>query len=316
MLYRRKELPKRSKDDNRVAITRYMHKFVHQRNEVKRFKWHEKHFLFTCMYVMTYDGGKRFDLLSIPEAKEWAFDYLLLIYLGKNRKIDFSVPARDYNGRISNSLKRKHMTFFWKCMDEWKQKLESGEGVYCGILRNEYQRKIAWYERMPITKPQKIQRQVYVLATFFHIYYIIRMYFDEIPGKFEMEEIDGFKVVADIYTYCHVLSRHYFWMMREGGATLNDDIEMLDIKDLPKSLLSMVRKYCSCVHLTRQTEYLLFEYNQTKYVLWFHQYGYVSSAKIEGLQIRSFYKCESEQDILKYKGKRMHRIDENLVCYE
>ena len=315
MLYKRKELPKRSKDDDRNAIKRYMHKFAWQRNEIKRLKWHEKDFLFSRMFIMTYDGGKHFDMLSIPEAKEWVFDHLLLVYLGTSRKIDFSVPARDYYGKIPNGLKQRHMAFFWKRMEEWKQELESGKGVYCSILRNEYNRKIAYYKSLSIPSQQKIQRQVYVRATFYHIYYIIRTYFDETPGKFEMEEIDGFKVVADIYTYCHVLSRHYFWMMREGGATLNDDIEMLDIKELPKSMLNMVRKYCSCVHLTRQTEYLLFDYNQTKYILWFHQYGYVASANIEGFQIRSFYKCESEQDLLKYEGKQMYRIDENLVCF-
>lgn len=314
MLYKREQLPKHSFDDGRVAITRYMHKFTYQRNEIKRLKWHEKHFLFTCMYVMTYDGGKRFDLLTIPEAKEWVFDHLLLIYLGTNRKIDFSVPAQDYYGKIPDRLKRKHMVFFWKCMEEWKQELESGRGVYGGILRNEYHKKIAYYEQMSIPKPQKIQRQVYVRATFFHIYYIIRMYFDEKPEKYEMEVIDGFNVVADIYTYCHVLSRHYFWMMREGGATLNDDIELLETSELPKSLLNMVQKYSSCIPLTRQVEYLLFEYRHTKYILWL-KFGHIESANIEGFQIRSFYKCETEKDILKFEGTTMHKIDESLVCF-
>lgn len=314
MLYKRLELPKHAKDDNRVAITRYLYKFVNQRSEIKRLKWHEKDYLFSHLRIITFDGGKRYDLLTIPEAKEWAFDYILLIYLGANRKIDFSRQAYDYYGRVPDARMKQHRNFFWKRMKEWKQELESGKGVYCGILRNEYQRKIKSIEQMPITEFQKNQKRLYVRATFFHIYYIIRMYFDENPNKYDMEEIGGYQVVADVYSYCHVLSRHYFWLMQEGGASLNDDIPILDIKNLPYSLLNMVKLYCTQASITPQTECLLLEYDHVNYILWL-KYGRIASANIDGFQIRSFYKCETEKDICKYDGKTAFEIGEKLKCY-
>lgn len=314
MLYKREELPKHSRDDNRVAITRYLHKFVNQRSEIKRLKWHEKDYLFSHLRIITFDRGKRYDLLTIPEAKEWAFDYILLIYLGASRKIDFSKPAYDYYGLISNARKIKHRIFFWKCMEEWKQELEAGKGAYCGVLRNEYQRKLKSIEQMPITKIQKNQKRIYILATFFHIYYIIRMYFDEKPSKCDVDNIGGFNVVADIYTCCHVLSRHYFWLMQEGGASLNDDIPILNIKSLPSSLLGLVRLHCTKASINQQTEFLLFEYDNVKYILWM-KYGRVDSAKMEGFQIRSFYKCETELDLNKFDEKIAIEIDEKFKCY-
>lgn len=314
MLYKRKDLPERTSKQAQIAVQRYLYKFYNHRSEIKKLKWHEKHYLFSCMHTMTYNGGEKFDMLSIPEAREWAFDYLLLIYIGKSRKIDFSVPARDYRGRVSESRKRKHMAFFWKCMDEWQNELESGKGIYCSVLRTEYLRKVKWYESKPIPSSIKRQRIVYMRATFFHIYSIIRMYFDEKPDKYAIETIRGYHVIADIYTYCHVLSRHYFWLISEGGASLNDDIDILDMNNLPDSLLNLVHLYSLCTPLTPNTEYLLFAHKGIKYIMWL-RYGTVASAGMKGFQIRSFYKCETEQDLQKYEGKYMRKIARNLICY-
>lgn len=314
MLYKRTELPKNIKDDDRIAINRYLYKFFYQRKEIGRLKWHEKDFLFKSMYIMTYDGGKKIDLFSISEAQEWAFQYLILIYLGRNRKIDFSKPVYDYYGLVPKELKKKHKTFFWKRMEVWKNELELGKGKYCGVLRDEYIRKIKNINEMSISKIQKVQKQIYIRATFYYIYYIIRMYFDEKQKKYDLEVISDVNVVADVYSYCHVLSRHYFWLMIDSGASLNEDIPILDIKNLPQSLLKLVRLHCKVAPLSVKTEYLLFEYGHIKYILWL-KYKKIDNTNKVGLHIRSFYKCIAEYDLDRYKGKRIEKIGENLVCY-
>lgn len=314
MLYKRVDLPKHMNDDGRIAIERYLHKFFCQRGEIARLKWHEKDFLFNCMYIMTYDGDKKFDVFSIPEAKDWVFHYLILIYLGENRRIDFSQPAKDYYGPVPNALKKKHSDFFWKSMAEWKVNLESGKGKYYGVLRTEYFRKINYVNGLNISKQQKLQKLLYFRATFYYIYYIIRMYFDENPQKYEIEVINDYNVVADIYSYCHVLSRHYFWLMVEKGASLNENIPILDIKNLPHSLLTLVRLHCRVTPLNVKTEYLLFEYCHIKYILWL-KYKKIENTTVMGFHIRSFYKCIVGCDLDKYQRKRVEKIDENLFCY-
>ena len=70
--------------------------------------------------------------------------------------------------------------------------------------------------------------------------------------------IAGFDIYADIYTYCHVMSRHYFPHMNNGiGGTLNDNIPYIDIFELPSSLLRLVCEYATVGDITENTEYIL-----------------------------------------------------------
>lgn len=318
MLYGRNELPKSVADDKHVAISRYMFKFFNHRTEISRLKWHEKFYLFSHMYIMTDDNGKKFDLFQIPEAQEYMFDYLTLIYCGKSSVIDFTRRAFDYYGEIPEATRKKHSEYFWKRLNEWRVELSSAKGIYLGLINVEYQRKLSlWREYRKakrITAQKLVQKEKYMLAAFHHIYYMVRLYYDEKTDKFDLINVDDFDVVSDIYTYCHVLSRHYFPVMMDEAATLNDDIPILDIKNLPHSLLKLVQSYCKNKALTTDNEYLLFEYTNQKYILWL-KYGFVSSAKVNGFQIRSFYFCQERRDLDKFVGKTRVAIDNNLSCY-
>jgi hypothetical protein len=140
------------------------------------------------------------------------------------------------------------------------------------------------------------------------------MYFDEKPEKYDLEVISDVNVVADIYSYCHVLSRHYFWLMVEKGASLNENIPILDIKNLPKSLLNLVKQSSKVISLNLQTEYLLFEYNGTKYIMWL-KYKTIDGTNVKAFHIRSCYKCTEDHDLSKYEDKIAYNIGENLFCY-
>lgn len=260
MLYKRIDLPKSIADDKHVAINRYMYKFFNHRKEIAHLKWHEKFYLFSHMYIMTDDYGKKFDLFLIPEAKEYMFDYLTLIYCGKSSVIDFTQKALDYYGEIPKSTRALHCKYFWKWLNEWRVELQSARGVYLGIINVEYERKMSlWREyrkAKKISAQKLVQKEKYILATFHHIYCMIRLYYDEKADKFDLINIGGYYVVADIYSYCHVLSRHYFPVMMGEDATLNDDIPILDVKNLPLSLLTLVQSYGEKKALTGGTEFL------------------------------------------------------------
>lgn len=318
MLYRRVELPKSMADDKHVAIKRYMFKFFNHRTEISRLKWHEKFYLFSHMYIMTDDNGKRFDLFQIPEAKEYMFDHLTLIYCGESMVIDFTRRSFDYYGEIPRLMKVKHSKYFWKWLNEWRQDLSSAKGMYLGVIDVEYKRKLSLWrgfrKAKRMTAQKLVQVEKYMLATFHHIYCIVRLYYDEKIDKFDFINVNGFDVVSDIYTYCHVLSRHYFPGMMDEDATLNDDIPILDIKNLPLSLLKLVQFYGMNKALTTDNEYLLFEYGNQKYILWL-KYGFVTSAKVNGFQIRSFYSCREQRDLDKFVGKTRVAVDNNLSCY-
>lgn len=123
-------------------LKRYIYKFEYHRSEIKRLKWHEKDFLFEHMRMLTKDNDNyKIDLLNIPEAKDFVFYMLILIYTSERQTIDFSMSAHDAFGKISKKRKIQHKDFFYRCLTEWTNLLNSGKGPYMTVLKPLYQTK-------------------------------------------------------------------------------------------------------------------------------------------------------------------------------
>lgn len=81
-------------------------------------------------------------------------------------------------------------------------------------------------------------------ATFYHVYYHVRKYFDEMNVKAETCVIGGINFYADIYSYAHILTRHYYPKMNNSvGGSLNNKIPVLDVWNMPSSLLELIKQY-------------------------------------------------------------------------
>lgn len=320
MLYSRKDLKGEKDGPDKVSVQRYLYKYNH-RPELKKLKWHEIDYLFKSMFILK-DANKNFvfNLLLIPEASYYMLDYLILIY-GENN-FDFSKKASDFTGIIiSHKKQSKYQSFFWSNLNRWCAELDKGKGKYCSILKPEFARKIKDLKQLKdsrqIDSRIYILREIYIKAMFFHIYYKVRYYFDEKKGiKAEKRTINGINIYADIYTYCHVLVRHYFPGMNKGniGGSLNDKIPCIDIEELPDSLLKLVELHNKIVPLTSKTEYLLYLIQNNKYIMWlkYCKIGILKNKK--GFEIRSFYKCTRQNDLEKYKNKsnKVLQINENI----
>lgn len=310
MLYTRTELKEMNTFEKcKIPLERYMHKFVCERNNIKRLKWHEKNFLFDNMRILRDDNNNKvFDIFSIKEAKDYAFNLLILIYAtGKDGIIDFSKNVYDYDGYILDEERKRHKTLFEELMLDWSEQLNSGKGLYITILKPLFNRK--WKEVNNLTEnPIVISgKTTYMKAVFFHIMYKVRLYFDEKPQKEKYDKIviNNINVFADIYTYCHVLTRHYYPLMNSKvGGTLNENMPFVDVNNLPKSLLSLVVAYNKINPITIKTEYLLFEFQQVKYIMWL-KYGQTNYCIENSLIVRSFYKCEEKRDLEKFSKQQI-----------
>lgn len=242
MIYSRRELKDLEFEDCGVAMQRYLHKFMYDKKNFKRLKWHEKDFFFQHLQILrNYNDKKGFDLLTIPEALDYLFEKVIVIY-ASNGKIDFGRKTKDYDGVIKKKLRQKHQYLYWKELIKWKQSLEKGEGIYNSVILPMRNRKLKeldiLFSSRIITKQAQIQRRNFIDTTFYHICYKAKCYFDELKEKRICKTIEGYEFYADIYTYCHVMSRHYFPQMNNGiGGTLNEDIPYIDIFELPTSLL-------------------------------------------------------------------------------
>ena len=60
MLYTRTELKEMNTFEKcKIPLERYMHKFVCERKNIKRLKWHEKNFLFDNMRILRDDNNNK-----------------------------------------------------------------------------------------------------------------------------------------------------------------------------------------------------------------------------------------------------------------
>ena len=207
-------------------------------------------------------------------------------------------------------------------MEKWSKRLEDkGGGPYLTVLNPLYKVKYKELESLYLSSAINMddlqERILYMKSMFFHTMYNARVYFDEKPSdsKCVHEVINGCDVYADIYTYCHVFIRHYYPQMNiDGiGGTLNSNIKAIEMRDLPVSLLRLVRLHSEFSGLTSQTLYLLYEFEREKYIMWlkYKNLGYKDKGK--GIRICSFYKCIHPRDLSKYVDKTPHDVIKDLI---
>ena len=274
MLYTRKELTKEGSIDKHIAVQRYLNKFINHRKEINKLKWHEKDFFYEHLMILRNNAGELgFNIYSIPEAKNYVLYRLILIYAANNNTINFNKQAFEYDREIPKKEKKQHKKIFFQLLGEWTKELESGKGQYLMEIKPLYERKLKELKKLKeqkkIDQQTFVSRHIYMRATFYHVYYLVRKYFDGMKFKAESCTLCGIDIYADIYTYAHILTRHYYPSMNDGiGGSLNENISILDVWNLPSSILELVKLYAKVKTITTKTEYLLFIIENKKYILW------------------------------------------------
>ncbi|GEM_PF-737047 len=317
-LYTRQELTTMDFDNRQKAMQRYLHKFINNRKEISKLKWHERDFFYEHLEILRNDKGQiAFDIYSIPEAKDYALYKLILIYVCSNNTIDFNKKAFDHKGKIDKNKRMQHKRIFFRLLENWTKELRKGEGQYLMVIKPLYEKK---HKELQKLRTQKIinystfiSRDIYMRAAFYHVYYHVRKYFDEMKVKAETCAICGINFYADIYSYAHILTRHYYPKMNcDIGGSLNDDIPILDVWNMPSSVLGLVKLYAGKKTITASTQYLLFIVDNERYILWI-RYGKITLLSNQiGMEVRSFYHCKEQQDLEKFDGKTVIEIDEHL----
>ncbi len=289
-------------DSNEIDVPaqRYIHKFEVHRNEVARLKHHEKDFLFRILSTLHRETGRDvYDLFHIPEAKEFVFDRLILAHA--NQIMVFEGHIRGPYGELSEAEKRRNKSFFYSYLGTWRIQIEKGKGPYFSIIKPIIAKKLddwqEWAHYNNYSQAALIKKTVFIYAIFYHIYYRVKLYFDERPIPAVIKKIGGFDVVFNVYSFVHILSRHYYPNINKDiGVSLNTELEGVNLDYLPDELLSLVEKHNQLPPLTRNTEYLLFSADADHYILWL-KFKRLNETKSKGFEVRSFYKCEEQRDL-------------------
>ena len=143
---------------------------------------------------------------------------------------------------------------------------------------------------------ERDKKIVFIYAIFFHIYYTVKKYFDEKPKPYIYKVVGGFDVIFNVYSFVHILSRHYYPTMNKDIKTsLNDSFE-IDLDYLPDEILPLIDQSNSLYPISQDTEYLIYLIGTDYYILWL-KYKKLNETKKEGFEVRSFYKCEDQRDL-------------------
>lgn len=287
-----------------TPLKRYLHRFLYERKKISKMKLHEKDFLFEAMHCI-YDskGRKSFNLFRIPEASEYLFYWIILLHSNTTMVFDGKITAEDGSILTKKEVK-KNKRFFYGYLQVWKKQIESRASVYFNVINTEIKRKLKNWKEYGVHNGLSAyaikQKEIYIYACFFYIYYNVKLYFDEISKPYVMKIICGYDVVFNVYSYIHIYSRHYIPNMNiDIGLSTNPELPSVDINELPISILLLIENYAKVFPLTIETEYCLFTYLGNKYILWL-KYKLLNDTKRYGFEVRSFYKCIEERDLTKF----------------
>lgn len=305
-LYTRKELYYISFKDAQVPLQRYLFKFENQRKEIAKLKLHEKDFLFMAMLSLHKVSGERaYNVYKIPELKECLFNWIILLHSNMTMVFDGYVPGAG-NAPLTVNEKRKNKRYFYECLQVWKNQIASARGAYMSVITPAINEKLKnWKEysvSVHLTVDQLKQKELFIYACFFRIYYHVKLYFDELPQPFVLRTINGIEVVFNVYSYVHIYSRHYIPNMNQdlGIVSLNPEIGSIDLDDLPDSILDLLERYNVGNPITCKMEYCLFTWKDSRFILWL-KYKRLNETKSFGFEVRSFYRCTEDRDIEKFK---------------
>ena len=314
MLYSNKEI-KSIGFDHQTAMQRYLYKYTCQKKDFHRLKAHEKDYVFSWMEtIYTPKGDKAFNLYEETEASEYLFYKIFLTY--KEGIDSFDGQFDGPNGKISREQVLKDKEFYNKYYHKWKSAIETHKGPYLSIIAPMLYIKLKEIKKIFKTEHELLLMEKYCYSIFFYIYYQTKLYFDENNKKFIAFNIREYSFVGNVYTYCHILSRHYFPIINEKlDVSMNDNNTIINPKNLLEDLKAIINKYYTiCNSINEKTETLLFKIDQKKYILWIKYKQLDELSKAMGFEIRSFYKCERERDLSLFNNTIDIKIEDNLIC--
>lgn len=322
MFYDYKQIQTLNPDDAKIALERYLHKFINHRSEIKKLKTHEKDFLFYNMSMLRNEKNEyAVDLTLITEASEYYFNRLILTYF---ENLDFNKPTKNHFGQNIDSLSmEKDKNYFNAYYDQWRIQLDTRKGKYLNIVHTELNKRIkelcSEFSGKKINETQYNYQFKYTYIIAFFIYYKVKLFFDGLNDKFVCLNVAGDKIIINIYSFVHTLYRHYFPSMNSGtvNRSINDPLPFLDIKNFPYSVKDFLNMYFNCnkAKLLPSDEYLLFSFKRTKYIIWI-KYGKLDDlGGNNGFEFRTLYKCSEKRDLDKFCGLTEHKKNLDISFY-
>lgn len=314
MLYTSEQIRSFDINQHRDAVERYLHKFSRPK-EFCHLKLHEKDYLFRWMKLRKDDSDNLFyNMYKMSEAAEFMFNEIILTY---GEDVDsFSRAFYGPFGKLSAKQVRKDQRFFNEYLHLWKNQVQMCKGPYLVVIKPLLRNKLKELKIICMPEQEYRNREKYFYASFFWIYYRAKLYFEEKGQSFLLFKVQQYSFVANIYSFCHILSRHYIPSMNVGlSTTINSDIPCIDINNFLESIKNMVLIYFEKdPYIDNDKQYLLYKINGERYILWIKYKNLNELSHKKGFEIRSFYRCERIDDVSKFDGAKDVEFADGCYC--
>ncbi|GEM67171.1 hypothetical protein SMI01S_07770 [Sphingobacterium mizutaii NBRC 14946 = DSM 11724] len=334
MIYNKFDLENKNIQFLHSAVQRYLHVFHTDKKKFKKLKTHEKDFFFSNLII--FEEKKdcvpleleikfskssdlyyflqrkkllkfKYDLYDIQEADEYLFYRLILTYF---KNLYFQSPVKGPYGNLTTSEIQRDRKYIERNLKSWLKILKSNSGRYIPFILNEYNRKVKILDKLrfeeKISSVDYLYKEKQLQLVSFHIYYLVKFWFDNINTSYYKFIICGIEFVFDVFSYVHILSRHYMPSVNNFlvDVTFNTELDLIDIRNIPYSIEEILRHYSFIFPINIDDQYILLEFRKDIYILWI-DYRTLDHLGIKSkvMQIRTFYKC-GERDKEKLKGKK------------
>ena len=318
MLYSSEQIRSFNIYQRRDAVGRYLHILFLKPKKFHSLKLHEKDFLFRSMKTIQDDYGHLvYNLYKMPEAIEFVFFDIIQLY---GEDVDsFSRAFYGPYGKLSANRVRKDQRLFNEYLQIWRNLIQESRGPYLVVIKPLLNNKLKELKCNCNSDQEYKNREKYCYAVFFWIYYRARLYFEERKQNYLSFNILGYTFVANIYTYCHIFSRHYVPSLNVGlDCTMNSDIPCIDINNFLESIKNLILLYFNQdPKIDEEKEYLLYRLNGKKFIIWIKYKRLNELSHQKGFEVRSFYKCEKKEDLDRFiETKEVEFANDCYCCIE
>lgn len=324
MLYTKQQLEAiKGRDEENVATQRYLHKVG--RGEYKKLLPHELDFItlrLPSIYTEKDCLNPAFNIFEIEYCAEPLFRRLILTYF---ENLDFLKPVSIGYRNLNDAEIARDREKFHELVGNWNSRLQFGSGdAYLHEVKIEYNRKT---ELLNITFKNGIfggrhlhERELLKqkLAAFY-IYHLTKVFFRSHRINHVTFQVFGATFTVNIYSYVHIVSRHYIPKLNgiDTEKSFNEEITCIDPFNLPYSIRDLIVDYAAKApaDYILNPEFMIFSQDTSFYIIWW-KHKKLNDLKFQfGYEVRTLYKIEAERDKKKINHNNFYQLNDRIKYF-
>ncbi|RYY38105.1 MAG: hypothetical protein EOP46_00090 [Sphingobacteriaceae bacterium] len=322
MLYSKQQIVTFNNAEHNIAIGRYITKLLKQ--ETQKLLPHECGFLCSCLpYIFKEEQFDQpaYDIYNLTFLREALLKRLILLYLDN---LDFLSPVYNGHKNLSKQEIEIDKSKFKELIEDWERNLINGSNnIYLHEVKIEYHRKLkilySQFSQGYLGRHFYNRKILEQKTAAFYIYFIVKAFFKNNKKNWVSLQFAGHTFVINVYSYVHILSRHYMPKFHgiDAEKSFNRELVGIDIFDLPNSLSNLITDYFANAPkgYFLNSEFLIFSQGTEYYIIWWKLKNLNELKFSMGYEIRTLYLIKSKSDYQKINKHNSVSVNNGIIYY-